>query len=263
LPSVPETRDLYLRWQRYEGSETALIRAWLKPGDFVIDGGANVGLLTALIADCIGKEGLIWAVEASPSTRQKLNAVLKALKLEQVVVIPKALADGPGEVVFRDDSLASESNAICKDPDQESSAPSHRVSTTSLEDLCSSAAPRHPSLIKLDIEGAEPLAFRGWPSLVTTVRPPLLVFEIYPRGLGRLGFTGQDIFAALPVQRYRFWHFNASWPNEWPQFPKGVPFALDDPFRHVWPTHSNVVGVPIEGEFASRIAQLTGILPGL
>lgn len=265
VPRAPETRELYIRGQGYEESETKVLRTWLQHGDFVVDCGANVGLISALAADCVGPDGMVWAIEASPSTRQKLEAVINTLGLHRVSVVPKAVSDCAGEVFFRDDASASEANSICSDTGLPDSMPSAscRVVTTSLEDLISLASPRQPALIKLDIEGAEPLAFRGWPSIARTSSLPMLVFEVYPRGLGRLGFSPDDIFAALPTHRYRFWHLNASWPNDWPEFPRGVPFLLTDPIGHSWPMHSNVIAVPLEGCFAPRMSLLSGLLPGI
>lgn len=262
LPGVPETRDLYIRWQGYEKTEIASIRAWLEPGDFAVDCGANVGFIASLCADLVGPGGLVWAVEASASTRKKLGAVIQALQLPQVTIVPNAISDRRGEVVFNDDSGASESNAILTDASSAQAGPGVcRVETVSLEELLAPAAPRRPAFIKLDIEGAEPLAFRGWPSLHTTQELPMLLFEVYPRGLGRQGFTPADIFSALPLNRYQLWHLNASWPNEWPEYPRGQPFPLPDPFKHPWPTHSNVIALPKEGVFASRAGKLASILP--
>jgi FkbM family methyltransferase len=261
LPEVPETRELYIRWQGYEQTEIAVIRAWLEPEDFAVDCGANVGFIASLCAHLTGPAGLVWAVEASTSTRKKLIAVLDALHLAQVTVVPKAVSDKCGEVVFNNDSSSSEANAILTGPMADAVTDVCRVECVSLEVLLASAATRQPAFIKLDIEGAEPLAFRGWPSLATTSHPPLLLFEVYPRGLARQGFTPADIFAALPLHRYDLWHINSSWPNDWPEFPRGQPFPLPDPFLHPWPMHSNVIAVPKEGGFVGRASKLAAILP--
>ena len=258
LPQVPETRLIYLRPQNYERVETDVMSRWLQPGDFAIDCGANVGLISALIARRTGRAGMIWALEPAESTFQKLTLVLDALKLDQVRMINAAVSDRVGKVIFADDEFASEANAI--QTSEKMQPQCITVEATTLEQLLKSCA-SWPALIKLDIEGAEPMAFRGWPSLATIPDPPLLVFEVYPRGLQRLGLTPDDLFSALPMSRFRFWHLNVSWPNLWPEFPRDVPFHLADPFSHKWPTHSNVIALPIEGGFAARARRLRHLLP--
>jgi FkbM family methyltransferase len=212
------------------------------------------------MAERTGTAGLVWAIEASKSSAEKLKAVVETLSLNQVIMIRKAVSNCNRQVTFADDEASSEANAIQSDSSVEHKK-SIKVSAVSLEELLASNPSRSPSLIKLDIEGAEPLAFRGWASLAATPDPPLLVFEVYPRGLARLGFNAADIFAALPLQRYRFWHLNVSYPNSWPEFPRGIPFRLVNPFSHPWPMHSNVIAVPVDGMFADRASELRDILP--
>jgi FkbM family methyltransferase len=260
LPEVPETRHLYHRGQTYEWMESRIVARWLEAGDFALDCGANVGLISALMAERVGAAGTVWALEPSPSSATKLEAVVGALGLRQIHVRRDAVSDVPGDVIFGDDASASEANAI-RAPGNDGGTPSARVPSISLQALLADGAPCSPALVKMDIEGAEPLAFRGWPALAEIPDPPLFVFEVYPRGLARLGLAPSDIFVAMPLRRYRLWHLNASWPNEWPQFPRGVPFALADPFGHPWPTHSNVVALPVEGAFAARAGRLRGLLP--
>ena len=261
VPEVPETKEIYLHQQRYEKTEAAVIRQWLVPGDFAVDCGANVGLLSSLMAERAGHTGTVWAVEASPSTAAKLDAVLAVLRLPQVKVIRKAVSDRAGEVVFSDDTSRSESNTIQLGGSEVEAKAVVRVPATSLDELLACGTARAPALLKMDIEGAEPLGLKGWTSLATSPSPPVLIFEVYPRGLGRLGFTPMDIFTALPMRRYDFWHINFSSPNLWPDFPCGVPFVLNDPSGYSWPTHYNVIAVPREGTFAMRAPRLASVLP--
>lgn len=259
VPQAPETRALYHRAQNYEALESSVITRWLETGDFALDCGANVGLMTSLMAACVGSEGIVWAIEAAPSTAAKLAIVIEALKLKQVTIVRNAVSDRAGEVLFSDCASSSEANAIRQFQDSESETCT-RVSSVSLEQLLK-ATPGRPALVKMDIEGAEPFAFRGWPSLATCTHLPLFVFEVYPRGLARLGLSPSDIFSAMPLDRYFLWHNNVSWPNDWPESPRGIPFVLKDPFSHSWPMHSNVIAVPKDGAYAPRACRLKGILP--
>lgn len=259
VPEAPETREMYLRGQgSYERVESEVMRRWLSPGDAALDCGANVGLITALMAERIGPTGRVTALEPSPSTAAKLEVVVAALGLSQVTIRRLAVSEAPGAVFFSDDAARSEANAIRRAAEHEGRT-CVRAEAVTLEALL--AGGPAPALIKMDIEGAEPLAFRGWPALARVPDPPLFVFEVYPRGLARLGLTPADLFRAMPLERYRLWRSNASWPNAWPHWPRGVPFALPDPFQPEWPMHSNVIAVPREGAFAPRGLRLQRLLP--
>lgn len=260
VPSIPETVELYLRGQGYERTEATIIYRWLSRADFAVDCGANVGLMSSLMAEAVGSGGLVCAIEAAPSTATKLRVVLKDLGLSQVVLVEKALCDCTAHVYFTNDSSRSDANFIVTPEAATSNV--CQVHAVTMDQVLATAA-REPALVKLDIEGTEPLAFRGWKSLSETSHPPLLVFEVYPRGLARQSFAPTDIFDAIPLNRYLFWHLNTSWPNESPQFPRGIPFRLQDPYSHGWPMHSNVIAVPIDGKYADRLARLRGLLPAL
>ena len=117
-----------------------------------------------------------------------------------------------------------------------------------------------PAVIKMDIEGAEPLALRGAKGLLASRTLPLLVIECYPNGLKRLGFGPEDILGQLPLENYELWHINFSWPNEALDFPRNIPFPLSKPYNHAWPLHTNLIAVPRTGLLANRRHQLSHIL---
>src|SRR4030095_16363462 len=103
LPAVPETRTAYVRGRRHEETESRVITQWLRPGDFAIDCGANIGVMVALMAHSVGEAGTVLAVEAAPPTASKLQAVITALQLTGVRIIRKCVTDTGGDVLFSAD----------------------------------------------------------------------------------------------------------------------------------------------------------------
>src|SRR5439155_13315146 len=112
LPDVPETRFIYLAGQSYERTESALMRSWLSAGDVAIDCGANVGLMTALMATGVGGAGRVVSVEASPDTCRRLESVMSVLGLTQVKVLNRCVCDKDGEIAFQNDATCSEARAM-------------------------------------------------------------------------------------------------------------------------------------------------------
>jgi hypothetical protein len=109
---IRETKMIYLSDAPYERVEAEIIKKWLVDGDLAVDCGANVGLMTALMASAVGDKGRVLAVEASPSTCDSLSRVIQTLGLHQVQAINRCVFGRDGGVLFRHDDLHSESSAM-------------------------------------------------------------------------------------------------------------------------------------------------------
>jgi len=255
LSDLPETRSIYMAGGNYEKAESAIIKSWLTSGDAAIDCGANVGLMSALMASRVGDDGCVVSVEASPDTCRRLKKVMVFLGLKQVRIINRCVCDHDGEAIFHYDGASSEASAMCLNLNEQS-VNSVMVRSISLGSLLKSLNGVVPAFIKLDIEGAEPLALKGAGGFFASGNLPLLMIEVYPNGLSRLGLLPADILDQLPLNNYDLWHVNFSWPNPAPEFPRGVPFPLSQPYAHRWPLHTNLIAIPRTGAFADRRLRL-------
>jgi FkbM family methyltransferase len=72
-PYIGKCFDLY---GEYSESEVELMRHFLRPGDTVIDVGANIGDLTVPIAGLVGETGQVYAIESNPEMFNVLCANL-------------------------------------------------------------------------------------------------------------------------------------------------------------------------------------------
>jgi len=90
------------RWGklREQYPENYLIQRLVKPGDHVIDLGANLGYYTIPISRIIGSAGKVWAVEPIPIFNEVLTAN-KALSPhpENITQLPYALGDRDHETI--------------------------------------------------------------------------------------------------------------------------------------------------------------------
>lgn len=123
----------------------------VRPGDVVIDGGANVGFFTVLLSKLVGPDGLVLAVEPSERNRIKLARNLDLNGCTNVTLRPEALSHDNEPVRFYEKPDNGEDGCF---GDGE-----HRmVPAVTLDELTDDRSIR---LIKLDIEGYEPNALRG------------------------------------------------------------------------------------------------------
>jgi FkbM family methyltransferase len=164
--------------------------ALLRPGDVVVDGGANLGAFTLVAASIVGPGGTVHAVEAAPATAALLRGSVEANPRLDIRVYELALADAAGELEFTtfEPGLGTASFA----PEGKGSVV--RVAVTTLDALTEPLD--RVDLVKLDIEGAELRALQGAPRLLSGPRP-LIVIELEPGHLARQGASAADIESLL------------------------------------------------------------------
>jgi hypothetical protein len=81
-PTIGKCFELY---GEYSESEVAMMRAFLKTGDVVLDVGANIGDLTVPLAGAVGAQGRVYAFESNPDTFNTLCANLALNGIQNVL----------------------------------------------------------------------------------------------------------------------------------------------------------------------------------
>jgi FkbM family methyltransferase len=93
---VGRALDLY---GEFGEEEVALFRQFVRPGDVVVDAGANIGTHTIPLARMVGPEGAVLAFEPQRLTYQSLCANVALNSLTSVFCYFEALGAEAGEVV--------------------------------------------------------------------------------------------------------------------------------------------------------------------
>ena len=145
-------------------AELEVLNRWLKPGDFCLDLGANIGFFAATMAAKVGHTGLVCAVEAGPMTYGTLQRTLARLRLPQIALRHGCLGKTTGMTTFyvaRDPNL-SPLQSVNIDPNVTAQFASVSVPLFRADDCAQHVAPqRRVALIKIDVEGAEPDVLTG------------------------------------------------------------------------------------------------------
>lgn len=161
------------------------LERFLREGDIVIDGGANIGILTLLAARLVKESGKVYSFEPHPRTFSYLKQNIESNKYISVTVIQKALSNR-AETLFMTDEYVSDINRI-----QENA--SIAVETVRLENVIDTK--ERITLLKLDVEGYELFALEGARGLLDKVE--VIFFESAPRNLAAQGATQKDIYLFL------------------------------------------------------------------
>ncbi len=151
-------------------SEPLLQQAFVdmvKPGDVVYDLGANVGFFTLLVARLVGPQGAVVAFEPDPRNAEALRSNVARNGLSHVIVVEQGVADTSGSLRFNiQDSTMSR---IAEEGEEGIDVP-----VTTLDAFLVSESAPPPTLLKLDIEGAEISALRGAETLLDRHAPDVI-----------------------------------------------------------------------------------------
>lgn len=177
--------DCCMAYGLYELDTARVIKNILKPGDHFVDGGANIGYFTHLAAKCVGPAGHIDAFEPQPKNRARLVENLCRNRFEsRVNVHAQALSDRAGTATIY--APVDEANHGISSFFPRVASSSVDVLTVRMDEALAGTTPR---LIKLDVEGAEPLAIAGMTKLLQRANPPAVIVEINDLTARAAGFA--------------------------------------------------------------------------
>ncbi len=155
-----------------------------------LDGGAHVGTWTKPLAARFGR---VLAVEPAPDTFEALEANVAAFGLTNVDTLNAALGAVPGSVSMRLDSIhEAAKNTGARFVGGPGAIPQVTIDSMSIQTL---------GLLKLDVEGAEPLALLGARATIERCRP-VIIYE--NKGLwSRFGLKPDAVTTLLSKAGYR------------------------------------------------------------
>lgn len=163
----------------------------LKKGEHFIDVGANIGIVSLLAAKAVGPDGVVYAIEALSATREFLERNLELNTCSNVRILPFALMDETREVEFYasiDGNIGGSSLSGHGPKDSPVT-----VQGRTLDSLVADGTIGRCDVMKMDIEGAEPLAIKGMTGLLATQKPRVVMIEVADVLLAQFGATAADI----------------------------------------------------------------------
>jgi FkbM family methyltransferase len=154
----------------YEAREELFLASYTRPGDVLLDVGANIGWHTVTAA---GRGARVYAFEPSTKTRLALEQNVALLGRTSVEIIPAALGAENGHMQFTV-GLDVQNHLI----DSEYCGTSEPVDVLTLDELTYGATPRIPgtiAFIKIDAEGFDGKVLLGGEETLRRDKPVLIV----------------------------------------------------------------------------------------
>jgi FkbM family methyltransferase len=169
----------------YEREVLRLMEDLLDEGDVVVDVGANVGIISAHASGLVGATGHVIAVEPSPRCLGDLHAVTDGL--DNVTVVEAALGPENGTVDLTGWDNPGHRGLGSIVPGHRAGLPEHwfdgevcRVPQIRLDDLLVEQLGGEPlvGLLKVDVEGFEPMVLKGAPDLFRNRQVRAAILEV-------------------------------------------------------------------------------------
>ncbi len=168
----------------FESFETGLFLAALRPGMKVADIGAHIGYYSLLASRTVGQAGRVFSFEPEPRNRSFLEKNVAVNGSRNVTIIAAAASDAVGEHDLYIQKYNKGHHSFGRDGVTTGKI---TVKTTTLDEALHAYSDPALDIIKIDIEGAEPIALRGMQKTIAR-SPNLVIFsEVYPRCMNKLG----------------------------------------------------------------------------
>jgi FkbM family methyltransferase len=151
----------------YERSGVDLFLDELEPGDRVVDIGASLGYYSLLAGRLVGPEGRVCAVEPDPHNVRFLEAHRGANRFsDRMSLFPVGLSDRAGTLSF-DRGTGTGTGKLSDTGDIQ-------VDVITLDQLVERLG-WEPTLVKIDVEGAELGVLQGGEATLLSARPTILL----------------------------------------------------------------------------------------
>lgn len=172
----------------------------LRIDDIFFDIGSSVGLNSILAAKRL-KYGQVISFEPDPENTVRLKENYSLNKLTNFKILPIAIGSAKDKMRLYTQGSNGFSPSLRKVNGIESFI---EVQVDSIDDLISRGEVPVPTVVKIDIEGAEFEALKGMKNLLDQAnRPRLLFIEIHPDFIPSFGTSVEEIMLYLNAFKYR------------------------------------------------------------
>ncbi len=174
-----------------ESAEFKILQETVKQGMTALDIGANVGAYALKLSRIVGPTGKVYAFEPDRNNYRLLEKNILANGCKNLAAINKAVSDKTDKgLLFISEENKGDHRIFSSDEQRESVA----IETVALDDMF----PQEKiDFIKMDIQGAEYLAFVGMRRLIERSENISVLCEFAPSWLASAGFSAAQLLQKI------------------------------------------------------------------
>lgn len=178
--------------KKQDVKELNLIRSFVKPGNNILDIGANIGFYTSCFSDLIGSAGKVFAFEPEPVNFNYLQRNCKGLA--NVILTNKAVSDKTGTLKIYLSKMLNVDHRTYKIDDY---SEIKEIEAVAIDDYLKERGNPPIDFIKMDIQGFEMSALKGMLQTLTNNQDVKVISELWPFGLQKAGSSAAEMLELL------------------------------------------------------------------
>ena len=171
------------------------LKRTIRPGDVILDVGAFVGIYAVLAARWSGPRGRVVAFEPTPSSADvaRRHFAFNGLGPERVQLVEAAVSDRATRATFHqyDTHAMPYVNSLAVAVDTDARPATIDVAVVTIDEVCRELKVV-PTVIRMDVQGAEVHALRGARETIRSAPRLSLVVEMHPQCWPAFGVTEHD-----------------------------------------------------------------------
>lgn len=195
----------------YNRALVPLVKRLLRPGDCVVDAGANIGEIALVAARAVTASGRVLAFEPHRLLADVLAANAARNGFSHLEVVCEALSDAPGTLTLYESSIPFRHRLHeglgTLYPTATRSERVAEVPLARLDDVLEGRQIDRIDLLKVDVEGAELPVLRGATECLRRDQPWVVV-EVQDETAQAAGYRADDVLRFLEDFGYRFWRLH-------------------------------------------------------
>ena len=176
------------------------LKTTVRPGDVVLDVGAFVGIYAVLAARWAGETGRVLAFEptASSAALARRHFAWNGDVTRRIELIEAAVSDRSGRAVLHEYNAHGlpYANSLMKAADTDRPARTREVPVVTIDDICRERR-MVPSVIRMDVQGAEMHALLGARETIQSGSRLSIVVEMHPQCWPEFGVSEADLRHAI------------------------------------------------------------------
>jgi FkbM family methyltransferase len=190
--AFPLYRPLYGAFKALsDRDERRFLRRYISAGSVVVDAGANIGIYSQFLAECVGPDGHVHSFEPAPKNFARLRAAVSSLS--NVHANQFAVSDKTGNAtLYVSDNLNVDHRAYATQGEPRRSI---SIRSIRLDDYFRPG--ERVDLIKMDIQGYELHALQGAARILEDNSRIKLLLEFWPFGLKQAGGCAEGFVSFL------------------------------------------------------------------
>jgi len=194
-------RPLYTSFKnRQDAFEIKLLEKYIKPGDIVLDIGANIGYYALILSELVGKKGRVHCFEPDKKNYDHLRKATQ--KTSNIFINNKAAGPKTENIkIYTSKNLNVDHRTYKPEEyDQELEIEAISMDDYVLKNITEEGG--RIDFIKMDIQGFEMQAMRGMEKLLKKNAELKLISEFWPYGLKKAGSSAADYFKFLTANGF-------------------------------------------------------------